>query len=186
MEDCDIINLFFARDEAALTEIVKKYGNFCTSISRNILHNDCDVEECVNGALLKLWNSIPPENPRYLMTYLGRIVRNISLNMLKAKHAKKRGAGECALIYDELTNILPTVNTVEDVYEGIALKEILNQWLDTLTPEQRMVFVGRYWYYDSISTISSKMGFSESKTKMLLSRMRKNLKEYLRNEEIHV
>ena len=120
------------------------------------------------------------------MAYLGKIVRNISLNLFKAKHTIKRGSGEYELVYDELSNVVPASDRVEDIYEGIALKDLLNRWLDSLSSEQRLVFVGRYWYFDSVSSISAKMGFSESKTKMLLLRLRNKLKEYLESEEIHL
>lgn len=186
MEDGEIIELYFARNEAAIRETDAKYGRYCSSISRNILRNESDVEECINDTYLHTWNSIPPTRPTFLMAYLGKIVRNISLNLFKAKHAKKRGMGENELIYNELTNVIPATDCVEDVYEGMALKDILNRWLNSLTHEQRLIFVGRYWYFDSIASISAKMGCSESKTKMILLRLRNKLKEYLESEEIHI
>lgn len=186
MEDGEIIELYFARNEDAISETDAKYGRYCSNISRNILRNEPDVEECVNDTYLHTWNSIPPTRPTSLMAYLGKIVRNISLNLFKAKHTKKRGSGEYELVYDELSNVVPASDRVEDIYEGMALKDLLNRWLDSLSSEQRLVFVGRYWYFDSVSSISAKMGYSESKTKMLLLRLRNKLKEYLESEEIHL
>ena len=186
MEDCEIIELYFARNESAISETDRKYGRFCSNVSRNIVRDDMDVEECVNDAYLHTWNSIPPTRPISLMAYLAKLVRNISLNVLKARNTKKRGSGEYELVYDEISNVVPSNESVEDVYEGISLKDLLNRWLDSLPAEHRMVFVGRYWFFDSISTISVKMGYSESKTKMLLLRLREKLKEYLESEEIHL
>lgn len=186
MEDTEIIELYFARNEAAIHETDLKYGRLCSNISRNIVRSEPDVEECVNDTYLHTWNSIPPTRPASLMAYLSKIVRNISLNLLKARHTKKRGAGEYALVYDELSNVVPSSEFVEDIYEGIALKDLLNRWLDSLPAEQRMVFIGRYWFFDSVTEISAKMGYSESKTKMLLLRLRGKLKEYLESEEIHL
>lgn len=186
MEDEKIIELYFARDEAAIKETAAKYGSYCSSISRNILKNDSDAEECVNDTYWHAWNSIPPTRPTYLMAYLGRIVRNISLNVFKSKHAKKRGSGENELIFDELTHMIPSTDNVEDIYEGIALKDVLNRWLSTLSHEQRLIFIGRYWYFEPIALISAKVGCSESKTKMILLRLRNRLREYLESEEIHI
>lgn len=186
MDDRDIIVLYFKRVESAITETAKKYGKYCFSISNNILHNRQDAEESVNDTYLQTWNSIPPTKPNCLLAYLGKIVRNISLNRIKAQQTQKRGSGEYELVYEELEGILSSSQTVEDIIDEISLKELINSWLEGLPPEHRMVFVGRYWYFDSISTISSKMDFSVSKTKMLLLRLRNNLKAYLESEGVHL
>ena len=183
MDDLDIIALYFRREESAITETAKKYGKYCFSISNNILCNHQDAEESVNDTYLQTWNSIPPTKPNCLSAYLAKIVRNISLNRIKAQNTKKRGFGEYELAYEELAGIISSPPFVEDMIDEISLRDSINRWLDALSPEQRMVFVGRYWYFDSISTISAKMDFSVSKTKMLLLRLRNDLKEYLESEE---
>ncbi len=186
MDDRDIIALYFKRLESAITETAKKYGKYCFSISNNILHNRQDAEESVNDTYLQTWNSIPPTKPNSLSAYLAKIVRNISLNRIKASKAQKRGSGEYELAYDELAGIISSPQTVEDLIDEISLRDLINRWLESLSPEQRMVFVGRYWYFDSIATISAKMDFSVSKTKMLLLRLRNELKEYLESEGVHL
>lgn len=186
MDDCDIIALYFKRMESAITETANKYGKFCFSISNNILRNHQDAEESVNDTYLQTWNSIPPTTPNCFSAYLAKIVRNISLNRIKAQKTQKRGSGEYELAYDELDGIISSPQSVEDMIDAIFLKELLDRWLETLSPEQRMVFVGRYWYFDSVTTISFKMGFSVSKTKMLLLRLRNELKQYLEREGVHL
>lgn len=186
MDDREIIALYFKRAESAITETAKKYGKYCFSISHNILHNHHDAEESVNDTYLQTWNSIPPTKPDCLSAYLAKIVRNISLNRRKAQKTRKRGAGEYELAYEELAGIVSSPQSVEDMMEGISLTDLLNRWLEALLPEQRMVFVGRYWYFDSVLAISVKMGFSVSKTKMLLLRLRNDLKEYLESEGVHL
>lgn len=186
MDDREIITLYFKRVESAITETAKKYGKYCFSISNNILRNCQDAEESVNDTYLQTWNSIPPTNPNSLSAYLAKIVRNISLNRIKAQKTQKRGSGEYELAYEELAGIISSPQSVEDMIDEISLRDLINGWLDTLSPEQRMVFVGRYWYFDSISTISAKMDFSVSKTKMLLLRLRNDLKEYLESEGVHL
>lgn len=186
MDDRDIITLYFKRLESAITETAKKYGKYCFSISNNILRNHQDAEESVNDTYLQTWNSIPPTKPNCLSAYLAKIVRNISLNRIKAQKTQKRGSGEYELAYEELEGIISSSQSVEDLIDEISLRDLINRWLETLTPEQRMVFVGRYWYFDSIATISTKMDFSVSKTKMLLLRLRNELKEYLESEGVHL
>lgn len=186
MDDREIIALYFRRAESAIDETAKKYGKYCFSISNNILRNRQDAEESVNDTYIRTWNSIPPNKPNCLSAYLAKIVRNISLNRIKAQNAQKRGSGEYELAYEELTGIISSPQSVDDIIDEIFLRDLINRWLETLSPEQRMVFVGRYWYFDSISTISSKMNFSVSKTKMLLLRLRNELREYLESEGVHL
>lgn len=186
MDDREIIALYFRRAESAIDETANKYGKYCFSISNNILRNRQDAEESVNDTYIRTWNSIPPNKPNCLSAYLAKIVRNISLNRIKAQNAQKRGSGEYELAYEELTGIISSPQSVDDMIDEIFLRDLINRWLDTLSPEQRMVFVGRYWYFDSISTISSKMNFSVSKTKMLLLRLRNELREYLESEGVHL
>ena len=186
MDDRDIIALYFKRAESAITETAKKYGKYCFSISNNILRNRQDAEESVNDTYLRTWNSVPPTKPNCLSAYLAKIVRNISLNRIKAKKTQKRGSGEYELAYEELASILSSPQSAEDVIDGISLKDLINRWLDTLSSEQRMTFVGRYWYFDSISTIAAKMDFSVGKTKMLLLRLRNDLKDVLESEGVHL
>jgi len=186
MDDRDIIALYFKRLESAITETAKKYGKYCFSISNNILRNRQDAEESVNDTYLQTWNSIPPTKPNCLSAYLAKIVRNISLNRIKASKTQKRGSGEYELAYDELAGIISSPQTVEDLIDEISLRDLINRWLESLSSEQRMVFVGRYWYFDSVTTISTKMDFSVSKTKMLLLRLRNELKEYLESEGVHL
>ena len=137
-------------------------------------------------SILRVWESIPPAKPNCLSAYLAKIVRNISLNRIKAQKTQKCGSGEYKLAYEELSEIITSPGSTEDIIDEISLRDLLNGWLDGLPTEQRMVFVGRYWYFDPISTISSKMGFSAGKTKMLLLRLRKDLKEYLESEGIYL
>lgn len=186
MDDRDIIALYFKRAETAVAETAKKYGKYCFSIANNILRNRRDAEESVNDTYLQTWNSVPPAKPNCLPAYLAKIVRNISLNRIKAQKARKRGSGEYELAYEELSGIISSPQSAEDMIDEVMLRDLINRWLDTLPPEQRMTFVGRYWYFDSISAISAKMDFSASKTKMLLLRLRNDLKEYLEREGVHL
>lgn len=90
IEDEKIVELFFERSEQAIQELGNKYGKVCRKLSYNIVNNMQDAEECVNDAYLGAWNAIPPEKPDPLLTYLCKIVRNISLKM----YYRKKPPGE--------------------------------------------------------------------------------------------
>lgn len=183
MKDEEIVELFFSRSEKAIVETDKKYGCYCNSIAYNILNDMLDAEECVNDTYMHAWNAIPPTVPRILSAFLGRITRNLSLNRIKLKNTQKRGRGQYEYVYEELSNIISR-NTVEEVYDERYLVELINKYLATLSIEKRRIFVGRYWYMDSISDIAGKLKISESKVKMTLHRIRKDLKTFLEKEGI--
>lgn len=184
MEDNEIIALYFSRSERAIQETDLKYGHYCKTIAQNILDNILDSEECVNDTYLHAWNSIPPTKPRHFTAFLGKITRNLSLNRLKSKMTQKRGGGQYECVYEELENLFSSQKSVEEEYDEKLVVELINAYLGRLPPERRMIFVGRYWYFDSISTIAAKLHISESKVKMVLLRTRNNLKKFLEKEGV--
>ena len=186
MTEENILDLYWCRSESAIDETDSKYGKYCFAVANNILSDIEDSEESVNDTYLQAWNTIPPIRPNSLSAYLGKIVRNISLNRIKAKKTQKRGSGEYELVYEELAYMISSPQSANDLIDEISLNDLMNQWLGTLAQEKRLVFVGRYWYFDSIAAISSKMNFSVSKTKMLLLRLRNELKDFLESEDIHL
>lgn len=184
MDDRQIIELYFARSERAIEETDTKYGPYCRTIAFNVLSDPQDTEECVNDTYLQTWNTIPPTIPEQLKAFVGRITRNLSLNRLKAKNAAKRKSEQYALAYEELQDLLASEQSVEETINELWLKELINGFLAQLPQESRWAFVGRYWYFDSISQIAKKLKISESKAKMLLLRTRNAMKEYLRKEGV--
>lgn len=179
MEDNDIIQLFFERDENAIKETSVKYGGYCSSIARNILKNREDAEECVNDTYLKVWNVVPPERPVMFKAFLGRITRNISFNLYKKMNADKRGSGQIALVLDELAECVSDGN---DPYRKIERDELLtavNSFLETVQQEKRIMFVRRYWYSDSVADIAKRCGVSENRVSVNLNRLRKKMLSYL-------
>lgn len=179
MEDNGIVELFLARNEEAISRTAEKYGSRIKQIAYGILSNHESAEECENDTYHKAWDSIPPNEPRkHLFAYLGRIVRNIALNRLKADTRKKRSAIRCELTREMMESIPSGVNPEADVlYEE--LKQRIEEFLDTCSEIQQKVFVRRYWYWDSLSQISQYYGLSQGNVKTMLSRMRKELKRYL-------
>ncbi len=178
-EDNHILSLLFARDEQAIAELSKKYGTVCNRISKNILKNELDAEECVNDTFLAAWNNIPPERPDPLKTYIFRIVRNISIAKYHANTSVKRNSYYDVAL-DELESCLTSFTTVEQEIEANELAAYMDQFLDTLDQDSRIMFLCRYWCSDSLSDIAEKFQTNSHNVSVRLSRIRKKLKKYLR------
>jgi RNA polymerase sigma-70 factor (ECF subfamily) len=184
MQDSQIIDLYFARDQEAIAATSAKYNSYCMKIAMNILHSSEDSEECVNDAFLAAWNSIPPNRPEKLSAYIGRLTRNLSLNRYKSMTAERRGGGEFALSLDELDDcIVDSISAEQDEEE---LGRHISDFLYTQSKETRQVFVRRYFYNDSIADISERFEMSESKVKSKLHRTRLALKEFLNENGIYI
>lgn len=170
----------------ALKQIVIfwKNGNYCHSISYNILHNNEDAEECVNDTYLGAWKSMPPQRPNCLPTYLGKITRNLSLNRFKQYSTKKRGLGQTELVLSELEDCIPAKTSVEQAVEESFLVESINQFLYAQPEQKRNIFIRRYWYLFSIRDIAKAYDMSDSIIASLLFRMRNELKTHLEKEGI--
>lgn len=183
VEDTQIIDLFFARDQQAITELDAKYGSMCRKLSYQILNNRLDSEECVNDAYLGTWNTIPPERPNPLRTFLCKIVRNLSIKRYHANTAAKRNS-----MYDvalsEVEQDVMTLNTVEDEIEAKALARLIEVFLDSLSAENRVIFMRRYWFSDSYEEIAQKVGITEKNVSVRLSRLRRQLKVFLVREGV--
>ena len=186
MEDMQIVDLYFARDEQAIDETAHKYGKYLFSIAHNILFNHSDAEETVNDTYMGAWHSIPPHRPNRLSTYLGKITRRCALEKWKKRHAQKRGGGEVPLALEELADCIPGNDSPQEQVEMKELTRQINSFLKALPDTEQRIFVSRYWYLMSIKTIARDFGFSESKVKSMLSRTRIKLKTCLQKEGIEV
>lgn len=186
MEDRQIIDLYFSRDEKAIEETEKKYGSYCRSISLRIVKNKEDCEECVNDTWMSAWISIPPKEPLRLSAYLGRIARNLSLKKYEAGKAKKRGSGEIPLVLDELSLCIPDRNNVDGELDSRLLEESIDSFLSSLSAEHRIIFMQRYWYLCSIKEIAEDNGMTQSNVKMTLLRLRNTLREKLKKEGVEI
>ena len=182
MEDKDIIGLYRAREEAAISRTAEKYGGYCGSIARNILENEEDVEECLNDAWLGAWNTIPPKEPENLATYLGKLTRNRAIDLRRSRTRVKRGGDTVTLALEELRDCIPGGSDPERAVLGQELTRALNRFLGTLPATERSVFLCRYWYLDDIAAIGSSFGFRQSKVKSMLHRTRTKLRTYLQKE----
>ena len=184
MEDCGIIELYFARSESALDETAKKYGGLCRYIARSILDSPEDAEECVNDTLMRAWESIPPNRPDNLAAFIGRLARNSALNRAVFNSAKKRG-GDGDMIAEEISELsIPSSQSGEAIDDALALRDAVNSFLASLPGDQRILFVRRYWYMSTLGDIARDYGLPLGTVKSTLSRLRKRLKNHLIKEGI--
>ncbi len=182
MTDTQIVDLYFARNEAAIIETDRKYGKYCRYIANRILNNDSDSEEIVNDTYLKTWNTVPPIEPDPLKSYVGLLSNQLALNRYYENTSQKRGGGEVAMALDELTECVSGEDC--DMAEDITLQNALNSFLRTLPRRTRRIFVRRYWYLSPIDEITSEFGISENAFNVLMHRTREKLREYLEKEGI--
>ena len=183
MEDINIIELYFNRNERAIAETAAKYGAYLHTIAYNILHSSEDSEECTSDTYMKAWNAIPPQRPNILKAFLGRITRNLALNIYQRYTAQKRGGTQTETALDELSDIIASPEKESDSED---IKNCINRFLGELPADQRKIFVLRYWYMSAVSDIAKDFKFSESKVKMTLKRTRDKLKEALLKEGIYI
>lgn len=184
MEDSRIIDLYFARNEDAIRHTDETYGRRLHCLADRIVKNGQDAEESVSDTYMKAWDTIPPHRPKYFFAYLAKICKNFALDRLDWKAAAKRKA-EVVSLTQEMECCIPDSARSHDV-DRKELGMILDAFLRTLTPENRMVFMRRYWYMDTVPEIAVRYGISESAVQMRLSRTRGRLQTYLAKEGIRV
>jgi RNA polymerase sigma-70 factor (ECF subfamily) len=185
MRDDKIIKLFFDRSEQAIRELEAKYGKVCFKLSYNILNNRQDAEECVNDAYLGVWNAIPPAQPNPLLTFVLKIVRNLSLKKYWVNNAQKRHSAYTLSIH-ELEPFIATPNTTEDEVDVRELRKMIEEFLDSLTKENRVIFLRRYWFSDPYKVIAEQVGLSEKIVSVRLTRIRHKLREFLKDREVSI
>lgn len=184
MEDLQIVDLYWARNENALQQTKIKYGRMLTGISLSLLQSNEDAEECVNDTYLAAWNSMPTERPTYLGAFLSKIVRRLSISKHRARGAQKRGGVD--LLIGELTSCIPDRRSVETDVENRALTDALNRFLRSLDEQKRYVFIRRYFYSDSVGDIAKSCRISDGKVKTVLFRTRNALREFLEKEGVAI
>lgn len=184
MDDDRIIELFWNRSEQAVSAVSEKFGAMCYSLAFNLLRSREDAEECVNDTWHGLWETIPPERPRSLVSFVAKIARNQAMKRLTYRSAAKRDV--LIVSFEELNECIPDRYRIEEIADGRELSRLLDQFLDTLDGESRNIFLRRYWFCDSIREIAKGFGISESKVKVRLFRTRRQLKAYLEEAQIYV
>lgn len=185
MEDLQIIELYWKRDERAISETDRKYGGYCRSIALNILSDREDAEECVNDTYHQTWNSIPPERPKILRAWLGKISRNIALNIWNKNHAKKRYGG-MELLLSELEDCIPAPGSVEGEIEETELSAHISAWLRSLPAGDRALFVRRYWNGETVAALARERDMPPDRLTQKMYRLRNSLRKALEKEGVTV
>lgn len=180
MTDSEIIRLFFARSEKAIRACKTQYGRLCRSVAMHILGRREDAEEAESDTYLKAWNAIPPEEPARLGAYLAAVCRRLSIDRLRADKSRKRGGGDYRLSVEELDGTLADLS--EGPAETAEWKDLIERFLDTLSADQRRIFLLRYWWTLSVKEVARETSCGESAVKMSLSRSRAKLREFLEKE----
>lgn len=182
MKDEDIINLYFMRDERAIEETDLKYGKYCKTIVKNILQNAQDIEECLDDTYMKMWKRIPPAKPLILRAFIGKIARDLALNMFYASKRVRRGGGVVNEILEELDECIPDNNDVEHFVLRNELSNIIRTFVNELGQRDAYIFTSRYFYAEDISSIARKYGMTRHNVTVTLSRLRKKLQCRLEKE----
>ena len=185
MEDSRIVELYFERSEQAIAETDRKYGPYCYSIAYNILTNQEDAQECVSDTYMSAWNRMPPVRPQILSVFLGKITRNISVSRWRKQSAVKRGGGTVAVALEELEACTPSSWDVTQEMERKELEARLRDFCGGLPTQERIVFLKRYWYVESLGEIAAETGMSQSAVKSSLYRSRKKLGAVLKKEGLY-
>ena len=182
MEDKRIIELFFERNESALAQVSDKYGALMRSVAQKIVGSESDAEECLNDALMNLWQNIPPSEPKSIRAYACKVVRNLALKRLTYNLAGKRSQNQ-ELPLDELEAVLYD-DASGEAFADVDFSMLLDSFLRTLTPQARVVFLKRYFFMDTVPEIARDLGMSESKVKSLLWRARNKLRNTIYKEGV--
>ena len=186
MEDREIVDLFFQRSEDAIAQLTTKYGSLMQRVAYHLLQNTEDAMECVNDACLGTWNAIPPARPAVLSAYVCRITKNQALNRLRRNGAKKRNIAleQSLQELEEMEGALPSAKTVEEAWTERQLTETIEHFLDGLDQKNRVMFVKRYWFAQSVESIAKELAMRENSVAVRLSRLREKLREYLEKEGV--
>ena len=182
MEDREIVDLYWDRNERAISETAEKYERYLLKIAWNILADREDSEESVNDTYLHAWNAMPPHRPSLLSTFLGKITRQLSIDIYRKRHASKRGGSEYALSLDELADCVPATGGPEQEFEANELASAIDRFLRDLPAEARNLFLARYYFMDPLKDAAASCGLTEANAKTVLFRTRQKLKEYLGKE----
>jgi len=182
MEDHKIVDLYWARNEQGITESDRKYGKILRSLSFSLLSNSEDAEECVNDTYLDAWNAMPQARPTYLGAFLSKITRRISIDRFRADHREKRGG--MGSVLEELSDCIPSPDSVEKEWESRQITATIERFLASQSTEKRVIFVRRYFYTQSVAQIAASLRMGESKVKVVLYRLREQLRKELEEQDL--
>lgn len=182
MDDQYILDLYWQRDSRAIEASQEKYGSYCLAVSRSILADHRDCEECVSDTWLHAWKAIPPHRPAVLRMFLAKLTRRLSFNRWKANTTQKRGGGQLPLVLEELEQCVGQTSDPADTLIAQELAESIGRFVRALPARDGDVFTRRYFFTEAIPDIARRYGLTANHTTVLLSRTRKKLRQHLEQE----
>ena len=177
MNDDVLVREILNRNEAGLASAKTQYGAYCLYIANNVLHSEQDAEECLNDALLAAWNRIPPHEPVSLKAFLSKLIRDIAISRFRESHAAKRGSGTLTEVLDDLAETIPSSFSVDEEVEANALSALIEGWLRAQKRDERVLFIRRYYYGESVKSLAAACGCSQQKMAQIMLRLRRSLKK---------
>ena len=184
ISDEQIIELYWQREEKAIHETEKKYGQFLFRIAYNILHDRLDCEECQNDTYLGIWNAIPPTRPAVFPAFITQIMRRIAINRYKEKTGKKRIPSELTVSMEDMNGTLHSGETVESEYEAEQVGKIINDYVRELSDRQRYIFIDRFYLAESVETIAADLSISVSTVYREIDKIKQGLKLHLEGNDV--
>ena len=186
LEDDEIINLYWLRDERAIAETDKKYRKYLFSVAYDILHNAGDCEECINDTYVDVWNSIPPAKPNLLKSFITAIMRRIAINAYYKKSKKSSVPTEMTVSLSELEACVCSADTVDGQIDAERLGKVISNYLHTLSPRKRYIFIARYYSLEPIDKIAKELSLSRSSINKELSHIKEGLRKALESEDFYI
>lgn len=184
--DEQIIELYWRREEKAIQETDKKYGQFLFRIAYNILHERLDCEECQNDTYLGVWNAIPPTRPTVFPAFNTQIMRRIAINRYKEKASKKRIPSELTISMEDVNGTLHGDDSVAVKYEMAEVGKIINNYVRELSDRQRYIFIDRFYLAESVETIATDLSISVPTVYREIDKIKHSLKLYLEWNDVYI
>lgn len=179
MDDQQLLAMLQQRDPQAISALQSQYGSYCRKIAGNILDRAEDVEEIINDAFLRVWDTIPPACPENLSAYIAAVTRNLAFNRYRRENAPRRGGTNVPLVLEELADVVSSIPTPEEIFDAKELTAAINAFLASLPHWKRYAFIRRYWYADSVQTIARQLHRTQGHISVTLTRLRRKLRDHL-------
>ena len=177
-----LLIMYRNRDELAIQKTIDRYGSYCRTVAANILDDPQDIEEALADTWLKVWNAVPPNEPKYWNLFLAKITRSCALDIWRKNHSQRRGSGQADLALEELSQCIPSGHSPELQLQSKELVQAISSFLRNLPGRHRAIFLSRYFYMEDLSAIATANGMREANVRMLLSRIRQKLRKHLIQE----
>lgn len=184
LEDHAIIDLYWDRDETAITHTDQKYGTYLASIARNILANPEDIDECLNDTYLKTWNAIPPNVPTILRAFLAKIMRNSAIDRYAEANRQKRVPAKLCTPLSDIEYSLPDNHGLDEILESKQIAAVITAYLSGINDRSLYIFISRYYFLIPIKVIAKKLAVSEATVHKSIRRMKQELTILLKKEGI--